>query len=118
MVIDQVQYNFQNPDPNGHLSKFKSLRYDPELEQLKVDLIAINIWETHEVQKLYRIAKRGTAIGGQRAVVELRRMIEGYKVAHAESDDPFMPYATVEQISINDRGIHICDQVQAEISSR
>ncbi len=118
MVIFQEQYNFQNPDPNGRASRFKSMRYDPELEQLKVDLIAINIWETHEVQKLYRIAKRGTAIGSQRAVVQLRSMIERYKVSYAESDDPFMPYATVEQISMNNQGIHICDQIQAKILSR
>lgn len=118
MVINQEQYNFQNPDPNGHFSRFKSLRYDPELEQLKVDLMAINVWETHEVQKLYRIAKRGTALGSQRAVMQLRSMIERYKVAHAESDDPFMPHATVEQISMNNQGIHICDQIQAKISSR
>ena len=110
MILDQNNYNFQNPDPNGQLSQFKSLRYDPEMERLKLALIAINKWEIHQIQNLYRRAKKGTARGSQQAVFQLLKIIEDYKVEHMESADPFIPHATAEQISNNRRGVHILDQ--------
>jgi len=103
-------YSFQNPDPNSRLYRFKSLRYDPEMEELKQVLKAINKWETHKIQNLYRRAKKGTARGSQQAVIQLLKIIEDYKVEHMEADDPYMPHATAEQISNNRQGIHICDQ--------
>ncbi len=103
-------YSFQNPDPNSRLYRFKSLRYDPEMEELKQVLKAINKWETRKIQKLYRRAKKGTARGSQQAVIQLLKIIEDYKVEHMEADDPYMPHATAEQISNNRQGIHVCNQ--------
>lgn len=111
MVFNQINYDFQHPDSTSRLNKFRSICYDPELEQLKQILININLWETAKGQKLYRLAKLGTQRGRQNARTQILQLFEDYKVAHMESDDPYMPYATPEQISNNSQGIHVCNQV-------
>lgn len=109
-MLTNENYNFQNPDPDSSLSRFKSLRYDPATEDLKQVLKAINKWDTEKVQKLYRRAKKGTTRGSQQSIIQLLKIIEEYKVEHMESGDPFMPHATEDQISNSHRGIHILDQ--------
>jgi len=118
MVFEQNDYNFQHPNPNSRLNKFPVLRYDPELERLKQILIDINLWETDKIQALYKRAKLGTSRGRQEARTQILQLFEDYKVAHMESGDPYMPYATIQQISNNGRGIHILNQAGNNIEMR
>jgi hypothetical protein len=111
MCFSEQDYNFQNPDPNWQSNKFKSLRYDPRLAELKQSLMAINLWERQKVQRLFRRAQKGTERGSQKAVNELLQIVEQYKQEHMQTEgSAFMPYALEHQISNNHQGIHVLDQ--------
>ena len=110
MTLDPNNYDFRHPDPNSRLNKFRSIGYDPEIEQLKQILIDINKWETDKGQTLYKRAKLGTSRGRQEARTQILQLFEDYKVDHLESGNVFMPVATFGQISNSGHGVHICNQ--------
>jgi hypothetical protein len=115
-VMEHDHSRFSTPDPNSWRQEFKTLRFDPELTALEEILRQINIWEHPEVQKIFRRAKFGTPDGITRARVQLREIVEVYRILEVRQTDPFMPYATKEQISRHHQGVHILDQAYNQIS--
>jgi len=113
MYLPQNNFDFEEPDPR--LRKFKSLRTDVELLNLKSILLKINAFDVPEVQKHFRTAKLGTDKGQERELVWLNEYIQKYKELAMQENDPFMPYATNDQISNSRNGIHICNQVHNNI---
>lgn len=79
-----------------------------ELERV---LREINIWDLPEVQKTYRRARLGTRRGSVQAIHLLRQYIADYQASFIQNDsNPYMPFATQEQISPSNQGIHILNQ--------
>ena len=109
-------FNFSVPDPNSKYQRFKTLRYDPELLQIE-DIFRNeqNLWEDEQVQQKFRLAKFGTDEIRKKKRIELWELIEDYKALAMQLDDSFMPYATAEQISNGDQGIHILNQAHNNI---
>ncbi len=99
-------------------SRFKALRDDTVLLQLERVLRQINRWDDAETQQQMRLARCGTEVGRARALTRLMSVIEEYRARTVRYEDPFMPYATADQISNNGRGIHILDQVNSGIPGR
>lgn len=91
-------------------SRFKTMRHDPELLQLERALRGINKWDDPQVQKQWRLARFGTEVGRERAFCNLKSLIEDYRAETVANQDPYMPYATAEQISNNGQGIRILKQ--------
>ncbi|HBG28989.1 MAG: hypothetical protein A2Y10_14795 [Planctomycetes bacterium GWF2_41_51] len=111
MITEPNNYEFQHPDPNSRLNKFRSIAYDPELQQLKQILIGINRWEDDNIQKLFKRAKLGRPPTRLATIREILYIYEKYKNERMESGNVFMPHAMHGQISNNGQGVHICDQV-------
>lgn len=118
MISDATEFDFQHPDPNSRKNRFRSIAYDPEAQRLKKILIDINLLETSKGQTLLKRAMLATARGRQEARIEILERFEKYKVERMESGDPYMPYATPEQIASNSQGVHVCDQVRNNIPMR
>lgn len=96
--------------PGDLSSRFRTLNQDPVLRHLEQALHAINKWDDSEVQQQYRLARFGTGIGRARALAHLNSLIEDYKCKTVAYQDPYMPYASLEQICSGGRGIHVLDQ--------
>ena len=109
------EFYFSIPDPHSKLQRFKTLRHDPQLLYIKQRLLKLNLWENPLIQHKYHLAKRGTERTQQKARVELLQIIEDCKDQTMELDDPYTPYASVDQISNDCAGIHILDQAYNNI---
>lgn len=106
---------FSVPDPESKLQRFKTLRHDPQLLYIRQQLVELNLWQYQWIQHKYRLAKLGTKKTQQKYRVELLQVIEDYKVRALEYDDPYMPYATADQIANRGEGIHILDQANNDL---
>jgi hypothetical protein len=113
--MEQENSRFSIPDPQSWKQKFRTLRYDPELAVLEETLRLINIWENPRVQKLFRQAEFCSPDLSAWARARLREIIQDYRLLEVRLADPFMPYATEEQISRHHQGIHILDQAYNRI---
>jgi len=109
-------FYFYVPDPNQDNQPFKTLRHDPVLLNIKQKLIEFNLWEDLSIQRKFKLAKLGTTTQTRdKFRIELLKLIENYKDLAMELDEPFMPYATANQISRGGVGIHILDQYNNNI---
>jgi hypothetical protein len=104
-------HDVPGPDPARGPPIFKRLTTDPDLLILEQRLRAINCWEASVTQYWYRLAQFGTAPTRLKAKAHLQQILSDYAVALMRSGDPYMPYATAEQISNGGCGVHILDQV-------
>lgn len=91
-------------------SRFRSLELSPEMVELERVLRKINVWHLAKVQKVYRRARLGTRRGSQQAILQLRQYIADYQASFVQNDNPYMPFATEEQITNNHQGVHIMNQ--------
>ncbi len=98
-------------DARIQTSRFKVLQCDPLLLKLEQALKRINKWEDPLVQQQFRLARFGTEAGKARAIAQLVSVIEDYEARTVAYEDPFMPYATAQQINNGGQGIHVLNQV-------
>jgi len=108
-------FDFSVPDPQSKLQRFKTIRRDPELLDIRQKLMEANLWENPAVQQKFRLAKFGTDKSCRKARNDLLELIEQHKELCMVLDDQFMPYASADQISNNSQGIHILDQAYNNI---
>jgi hypothetical protein len=111
-----IDFDFYNPDPDHDTQYFKTLKHNPELLYIKQKLLKFNLWEDLSVQYKFKLACLGTTVKTRdKYKIELLQLIENYKIRAMESDDPFMPDPTKEQISRGGNGVHIFDQYNNHI---
>lgn len=110
MVHHAAGFGSPIPDPHERLQRFKTLRNDPELIELEAVLRQLNLWDNPTIQNKHRLARLGTETTRHRMRIEMRQIIENYRIQAMRLGDPHMPYATAEQISKNNQGIHILNQ--------
>jgi len=108
-------FHFSVPDPNSKLQRFKTTRLDPQLLSIRQKLMEANLWENPEVQHKFWLGQVGTDKTGRRVRIELLELIERHKEVCMILDDPFMPYASAEQISSGGVGVRILDQAYNNI---
>lgn len=75
----------------------------------------INLWDDPAIQNRYRLAQLGSEPTRRRMRVELRQIVEDYRIMAMRLGDPFMPCATAGQISNNKQGIHILNQTHNDV---
>ena len=103
------------PDLDLIRLRFKTQRLYPDLDETKGLLEEYNLSRQPNVQKQLRLARLGSQYSQQRARFWLAKQIINYQQTARQLGDPYMPYATVEQIGNHKRGIHILDQAYNEI---
>ena len=108
-------FDFSVPDPNSKLQRFKTLRRDPQLLDIRQKLMEANLWENPAVQNKFWLGQVGTDATRRRIRIELLQLIEQHKELCMVLDDTFMPYATADQISNSGASIHILDQANNRI---
>jgi len=99
------------PDDIVKPTKFKRLRHDPLSLKIKHILRQLNLWDDPSVQMDVRLMDSGVEQSKTRAISRLLSRIQDYEELAVALEDGYMPYATAEQISNGNQGIHILDQV-------
>ena len=103
------------PDLNLIRQRFKTQRLRPDLDELEEPLQACNLLQQPQVQKQLRLARYGSSYSQDRAQFWLAKQVFDYQQTARRLNDPYMPYATVEQIANRGRGIHILDQAHNQV---
>jgi hypothetical protein len=115
LIMSQNDSRFSIPDPQSWRQRFHTLKYDPELSVLEETLRLLNVFDDPQVKKLLLRAKFCSPDLSAWARARLREIIEDYRILEVRLADPFMPYATAEQISNHRQGVHILDQATNRI---
>ncbi len=103
-------FHFSIPDPQSRLQRFKTTRHDPQMLVIRQKLMKANLWENPAVQRKFWLGQVGTDKTCRRIRTELLELIEQHKELSMVLDDPYMPYASADQISNGGTGVHILDQ--------
>jgi hypothetical protein len=118
MVDDPHYHAPPNEKDRTPPSRFKTLRTDPVLLHLEQVLRRINRWEDPAIQAQLRLARFGTEAGRKRGLAQLISVVEDFKARTIAWCDPYMPYATADQIGNSGRGVHVLDQANTGIALR
>jgi len=108
-------FHFSVPDPQSRLQRFKTTRRDPQMLEIRQKLMDANLWENPAVQHKFWLGQVGTDKTRRRVRTEFLELIEQHKELSMVLDDPYMPYATADQISNVGKGIHVLDQAYNRI---
>ena len=112
---------YHRPPPEGgpiRQPRFKTLQSDPALLKLESILRQINRWDDPTVQQHMRLARFGIGSGKTRGLTTLLSIVEDYRAKTVAYQDPFMPYATDDQIGNGGRGVHVLDQANGGVLFR
>jgi hypothetical protein len=108
-------FHFSVPGRESRLQRFKTIRHDPQMLDIRQKLMEANLWENPAVQRKFWLGQVGTDKTRLRVRTELLELIERRTELRMVLDDPFMPYASAEQISNGGQGIHILNQANNNI---